>query len=158
MSRRRPVAWLAIALLLTGAVAPATVVAASPECPNDSVSIDEDGSASGNLACTDGDGDSLTYALETGASDGQAIVDSDGSYTYTPDADFNGSDSFTYSANDGTDSSAPATISITIDPVNDAPSFNAGSDQTVSENASTQTVPGWATSIKKGPPTNPARP
>ncbi len=152
MSRRRPAAWLAIALLLTGAIAPATVVAASPECPDDSVTIDEDGSASGNLACTDGDGDSLTYALETGASDGQATVQSDGSFTYNPDPDFNGSDSFTYSANDGTDSSAPATISITIDPVNDAPSFNEGADQTVAENASTRPCPNWATAISEGPP------
>ncbi|HSS36562.1 MAG TPA: cadherin-like domain-containing protein, partial [Patescibacteria group bacterium] len=152
MSRRRPAAWLAIALLLTGAIAPASVVAASPECPNDSVSIDEDGSASGNLACTDADGDSLTYALETGAGDGQATVQSDGSFTYNPSPDFNGSDAFTYSASDGTDTSVPATISITIHPVNDAPSFTKGADQTVAENASTKTVSNWATAISKGPP------
>ena len=68
----------------------------------------------------------------------------------TPDPDFNGSDAFTYSANDGTDTSAPATISITIDPVNDAPSFNKGPDQTVAENASTKTVTNWATAISEG--------
>ena len=128
------------------------MVAASPDCPDDSVTIDEDGSASGKLACTDGDGDSLTYALETGASDGQAIVDSDGSYTYTPDADFNGSDAFTYSANDGTDSSAPATIAITIADVNDAPTFNKGPDQTVAENSSTKTVPELGNRDQRGCP------
>ena len=86
MSRRRPAAWLAIALLLAGAIAPATVGAASPpECPDDNVTINEDDTASGALACTDADGDTLTYALESGASDGNANVQSDGSYTYTPD-------------------------------------------------------------------------
>ena len=40
---------------------------------------------------------------------------------YTPDADYNGPDSFTFTANDGIANSAPATVSITVDPVNDAP-------------------------------------
>jgi hypothetical protein len=41
--------------------------------------------------------------------------------TYTPDADFNGSDSFTFVVNDGSTNSAPATVSITVNPVNDSP-------------------------------------
>ncbi len=78
-------------------------------------------------------------------------VDSDGSYTYSPDADFNGADAFTYSANDGTDSSAPATIAITIAgqrrsdvqhrPRPDRP-----------ENASTQTVPAGRPRSARGSP------
>jgi hypothetical protein len=43
------------------------------------------------------------------------------SVTYTPAADFNGSDSFTFTVSDGTDISAPATVAITVRPVNDAP-------------------------------------
>src|SRR5690606_39023513 len=42
--------------------------------------------------------------------------------TYTPDLDFHGSDSFTYTASDGGGVSAPATVSITVTPVNDPPS------------------------------------
>jgi hypothetical protein len=41
--------------------------------------------------------------------------------TYTPDANFNGTDSFTFKANDGTEDSAPAIVNITVTPVDDAP-------------------------------------
>jgi len=44
------------------------------------------------------------------------------------------------------------TFSITVNPVNDAPSFTRGADQTVNEDAGAQTVPGWATAISAGPP------
>ena len=42
-------------------------------------------------------------------------------FTYTPDANFNGTDSFTYTANDGTADSNVATVTITVTAVNDAP-------------------------------------
>ena len=45
----------------------------------------------------------------------------DGSFTYTPNADFNGTDSFTYTASDGTAASNVATVTITVTGVNDAP-------------------------------------
>ena len=45
---------------------------------------------------------SLTYSLGTQAANGIVVVNPDGSYTYTPNADFNGSDTFTFTANDGT--------------------------------------------------------
>src|SRR5204863_168565 len=44
-----------------------------------------------------------------------------GSVTYTPNTNFNGPDSFTFLVSDGTTNSAPATLSITVTPVNDAP-------------------------------------
>ena len=44
-----------------------------------------------------------------------------GSFTYTPNANFNGSDNFTYKANDGKANSNIATVSITVNAVNDAP-------------------------------------
>lgn len=70
---------------------------------------------------TDGDDDDLTATLVTDASNGTLVLNSDGSFTYTPDADFNGSDTFTYRANDGTEDSAETTVTITIAAVNDAP-------------------------------------
>ena len=49
------------------------------------------------------------------------VLNADGSFTYTPDADFNGTDSFTYQAHDGTSNSNVETVMITVAPVNDAP-------------------------------------
>jgi VCBS repeat-containing protein len=43
------------------------------------------------------------------------------------------------------------TVTVTVDPVNDAPSFTKGADQTVLEDASAQSISGWATSLSKGP-------
>jgi hypothetical protein len=78
-------------------------------------------------------------------------LNADGSFTYTPDPDFNGDDSFTYHASDGSLSSASATVSISVTAVNDAPGFTKGADQNVSPLALTQTVTNWATGISAGP-------
>ena len=68
------------------------------------------------------DGDPLTAVLDTGPSNAAAfILNPDGSFTYTPTADFNGIDSFTYHANDGSADSNIVTVTIRVDPVNDAP-------------------------------------
>ena len=69
----------------------------------------------------DDDGDPLTAVLVDGPTNGTLTLDPDGSFTYDPDPNFNGSDSFTYKADDGIDQSNVASVNITIDPVNDAP-------------------------------------
>jgi VCBS repeat-containing protein len=66
-------------------------------------------------------------------------LNSDGSFTYTPAANFNGTDTFTYKANDGAADSAPATVTITVNAVNDIPTAVADS-YTVNEDT-TLTVP-----------------
>jgi VCBS repeat-containing protein len=63
----------------------------------------------------------ITAALVTGPTLGVLTLNANGSFTYTPNANVSGSDSFTYRANDGTLNSNPATVSITIVPVNDLP-------------------------------------
>src|SRR5438093_8238476 len=68
-------------------------------------------------------------------------LDPNASFSYTPDANFNGSDSFTYKANDGTLDSNVATVSITVNAVNDAPvavgnSYSVNEDNTLSVSAS----------------------
>jgi VCBS repeat-containing protein len=73
---------------------------------------------------TDIDGDALSAILVSGPSDGILALNTDGSFSYTPDADFNGADSFTYKVNDGTDDSNTATVNITVTSVNDAPEIN----------------------------------
>lgn len=79
--------------------------------------------ASGGLLANDGDvdGDSLTAALVTDAAHGEVALAADGSFVYTPDADYFGADSFTYRANDGAVDSGVATVALTVTPVNDAP-------------------------------------
>src|SRR5207248_1141374 len=71
----------------------------------------------------DSDIDSATISavLVTGPSRGTLILHADGSFSYTPDANYNGSDSFTCKANDGSLDSNIATVTLTITAVNDAP-------------------------------------
>ncbi len=73
--------------------------------------------------------------------------------TFTPEPDTNGpfGGSIAITANDGTDNSVTEGTFIDIIPVNDAPSFDIGSNQTIDENAGAQSVTGWATSISAGP-------
>jgi VCBS repeat-containing protein len=70
---------------------------------------------------TDVDSPTLTAILVAGPSHGTLTFNSNGSFTYAPAANYFGSDSFTYKANDGEADSNVATVSITVTPVNDAP-------------------------------------
>jgi VCBS repeat-containing protein len=103
-----------------------TPVNDAPVADNDSYSTDEDvalsvlvpGVLDGDL---DVDSATLTAVLVADVLDGELLLNSDGSFTYTPDADFFGVDSFTYKANDGQADSNVATVTITVNAVNDAP-------------------------------------
>ncbi|GFM24908.1 MULTISPECIES: Ig-like domain-containing protein [Mycobacteriaceae] len=76
---------------------------------------------------TDADGDSLTVTAVSTPTHGTAAVSSDGlSVTYTPDADFNGSDTFTYTVTDTAGDTGTATVSITVTAVNDGPPVLVG--------------------------------
>ena len=66
---------------------------------------------------SDPDSPTLTATMVTGPTHGTLALDADGAYTYTPAADFSGTDTFTYSTNGG----APAIVTITVTAVNDAP-------------------------------------
>lgn len=70
---------------------------------------------------TDADGDELSAAKVSNPSHGTVTLNSDGSFTYTPSGQYNGTDSFTYRANDGSLSSEVAVVSITVSAVNDKP-------------------------------------
>jgi hypothetical protein len=110
----------------------------------------EDATTNVTLSATDGDNDALTYSIVSQPSNGSAQL-SGSSVTYTPSADFNGSDSFTYKVNDGTTDSNTATASVTVSAVNDAPSFSKGADQSVAANSGPHSVANWATDISAGP-------
>jgi gliding motility-associated-like protein len=102
-----------------------------PIAQNDSFTMNEDEVFSGNVSLNDDDGDpeivqTLTYTLVSGgtaSANGTLVLNADGTFTYTPNANFNGVVSFEYQVCDnGTPVlCATATATITINPVNDAP-------------------------------------
>jgi VCBS repeat-containing protein len=108
----------------------------APVATNDAASGNEDTVISGNVLANDSDVDSptLTAVLKSGPAHGALTLNTDGSYSYTPNANYNGSDSFTYVANDGALDSNIATVTLTINPVNDAP---VAADDTASGNEDT---------------------
>jgi VCBS repeat-containing protein len=106
---------------------------------DDAYEVDEDGElnvyvAGGVLANdSDPDNDSLTVAIVTQPAHGTLTLNENGSFTYKPNANFHGTDTFTYVANDGYTEASTATVTITVKPVNDAP-LAAADEYTASEN------------------------
>jgi len=76
------------------------------------------------LNASDVDGDDLTYNLVASPPNGSVGDISNNEIIYTPNQDFNGEDTFTYNANDGTEDSNTATVTVTINPIDDPPSTN----------------------------------
>jgi len=128
--------WIFIVLFLSH---PAHAGGEVPVAFDDSYSINEGGllnPAAPALLANDNDaeGDSLTAAVDTLPSFASAFtLEADGSFSYTHDGSENFADSFTYTASDGTGTSVPATVTINIDPVNDAPELSAIGNQSVDE-------------------------
>lgn len=88
----------------------------------------------------------------------QPAISPTGVLTYTPVANASGTATVTVSlqdsggtANGGTDTSAAVNFTISVNSVNDAPSFTKGADQTVLEDSGPQTVNPWASAISAGP-------
>jgi VCBS repeat-containing protein len=115
-----------------------TVPNVPPSASNDGYSMLEDGvlnvNASNGVLKNDDDADNGPQGLVarnfSTPDHGNLTTNGNGSFTYTPDADFNGTDTFTYEAFDGAASST-ATVTITITPVNDVPSFSLSGNLTV---------------------------
>ena len=92
-----------------------------PVAANGAGNGNEDAAINGTLAASDANGDALTYARVANAQHGNVVVNADGSYIYTPNANYNGPDSFTFKANDGAFDSNVATVTLTVAAVNDTP-------------------------------------
>ena len=125
---------------LTDATTGVADIAPTPNTPP--VAVDDDYSTSEDATLTvtvpgvldndtDVDGDTLTAALVDDVTNGTLTLNSDGSFTYLPDANYFGGDSFTYAANDGAADSYTATVTLTVLSVNDPPVADAGPDQNV---------------------------
>ena len=109
--------------------------------------------------------DSLTFNVSNDnnalfSAGGQPAVGANGTLTYTLAANQSGLATVSVSLTD--DASTPGvpgddlttavqTFTITVTAVNDAPGFTAGANQTVAEDSTAQTVPGWATAMSAGP-------
>ncbi|MBM3151129.1 MAG: tandem-95 repeat protein [Chloroflexi bacterium] len=134
-----------------------------PIADNQSVSVDEESSVSITLTGADADPEvaqTLTFAIDANPTHGalSGFNPATGEVTYTPDPDFFGSDSFLFSVTDDATAGSPGalvsaagTVSITVNNVNDPPSFDPGSSPVTSlEDHAYSTV--WATNISTGSP------
>ncbi len=111
----------------------------APVASDDSAAVDEDGqltvAAPGVLSNdSDVDNDALTAEVVSQPAHGVLALAADGGYTYAPSANWHGTDSFSYRANDGALASQTVTVTITINGVNDIPVAHADS-ATVAEDA-----------------------
>ena len=151
----------------TGACSPAAPVlpATEPVLPTcntpptanpQSVTTLEDTPVTITLTASDPDNQPLTFSIVTPPAHGSLgpimnATATSAQVVYTPDPNYNGPDSFTFMANDGNGGTAIAAVSITVTPVNDAPSFNVGSNQTSLEDGGPQFVAPWASGVSAGP-------
>ena len=87
--------------------------------------LDEAGSQVLAFVSTDAESDSVTYSVSTDPTNG-TVVSSEGVFTYTHNGSESTTDTFQYIANDGTGNSQPVSVTITVTPVNDAPTVTAG--------------------------------
>jgi uncharacterized repeat protein (TIGR01451 family) len=138
-----------------------------PTANSDTKQIYEDNTATGNVLTNDTDPENTTLKVTSFTINGNNynpgdevtlngvgvfVLNQNGSYTFTPVADYNGTvPTVNYSIVDAGNAASSSTLIITVLAVNDQPSFTKGADQTKPVNAGAQTVIGWATALSNGP-------
>jgi len=140
------------------------IMVTNPVAVNDAVTINEDNMATVNVTTNDTDPDGINVATvdlnpsvagrQTSISnaDGDWSVDDLGVVTFTPLANAFGTYTLNYTVKDNAGfTSNEATITVTVNSVNDAPSFTKGADQNICATAGAQSITNWATSLSKGP-------
>ncbi|MRH98900.1 tandem-95 repeat protein, partial [Kriegella sp. EG-1] len=135
---------------INGATETATVtITVNPiaDAVGDAFSVDEDTVLNEDVSTNDTHTTATTYALNTDASNGTVVMAGDGTFSYTPDADFNGTDSFTYDVEDINGATETATVTITVNPIADAidDTFSVDEDTVLNEDVSTNDIHTTAT-------------
>ncbi|WP_321406233.1 retention module-containing protein [Tolumonas auensis] len=93
----------------------------APRGDDMSVTTPEDKPVSGTLLAVDPDNDILSFSKGSDPTHGTVVVNSDGSWTYVPNDNYNGDDSFTAVVSDGHGGTDTITVNIIVTPVNDIP-------------------------------------
>uniref|UniRef100_UPI003D0E122D VCBS domain-containing protein n=1 Tax=Vibrio sp. TaxID=678 RepID=UPI003D0E122D len=106
------------------------------------VETPEDTPVSGVLMATDADGDSLTFRQTSEPSNGSATVNSDGSWTYTPNENYHGSDSFTVEVSDGQGGTDSLVVNIGVTPIDDIPTLTPDTGEVTEDTAAILTTNG----------------
>jgi hypothetical protein len=98
-----------------------------PVAVDDDFTVSADQMLSGDVSVNDSDpnGDDLTFTLDQGTHNGTLIFNTDGTFNYTPNQGFTGTDSFTYDTSDG-EATDSATVDILINPASQADSLQLG--------------------------------
>ena len=103
-----------------------TPVNDAPVAADSSETTSEDTQLAGSVSSSDIDLDAPTYAVVSGPTDGTLVLNpTTGAYTYTPNANDNGPDSFTFSVDDGAGGTDTGVVDINVIPVNDLPVCSA---------------------------------
>ncbi|MEM8960784.1 MAG: PKD domain-containing protein [Acidobacteriota bacterium] len=114
-------------------------VTGPPSAIDQAVSTPEDTATAITLTATDPDGDPISYAVDQAPSFG-TLNGTPPDLTYTPNADFFGVDSLTFTASDASGTSLPATVTITVEPTADAPVLGALGDLVINEGENVEVV------------------
>ena len=117
----------------------------APVIADAAATTNEDTAVSGAVSATDVEtpASGMSYTLKTDGAHGTAVVSNNGSWTYTPSANYNGTDSFVITASDNDPEgalTADSTVTITVTPKNDAPVANNDTGTTPEHTAITVNV------------------
>lgn len=127
------------AVLISGAFSSSFAFALEPTAENDQFSLNEDSvlviDPSGILLNDTNIDNDFFAIIQTSVGFGTLTLNLDGSFIYTPNSNFDSTDSFTYITTNGTHSSNNATVTLSVNPVNDAP-IAQNNTATTSENTS----------------------
>ncbi|KJZ02497.1 hypothetical protein TW86_23115, partial [Halomonas sp. S2151] len=93
----------------------------APTASVDALTTSEDTPVDGSIVAEDVDGDNLSFDLVAQPEGGTVSLSEDGSFTFTPDANVNGDITFSVTVSDGNGGTVTVEVSVTVTPVNDAP-------------------------------------